>query len=94
MNTHLCIKFTLTQYFSLPDPNIFSILSSVNILFWVPGPLLKKKSILYCIFELSEAYTTRIHQKTVQKLPKKAKNTATDTNIFPHYQKHEVYTGV
>ena len=39
--------------------------------------------IFYCIFELTEAFTTRLHQKNVQKPSKKAKNTAAGTNILP-----------
>ena len=43
--------------------------------------------IFYCRFELPEAFTTRIHQKNVQKPSKKAKNTAEGTNILPQKAK-------
>ena len=43
--------------------------------------------IFYCIFELTEAFTTRLHQKNVQKPSKKAKNTAAGTNILPQKAK-------
>ena len=46
---------------------------------------------MYCIFELSEAYTTRIDQKTVQKPSKKAKKAATGTNILPQKAKVQIF---
>ena len=61
---------------------------SIKNLIWPPDPLNKGKIDFYCIFELTEAFTTRLHQKNVQKPSKKAKNTAAGTNILP--QKAEV----
>ena len=46
--------------------------------------------IFYCRFELPEAFTTRIHQKNVQKPSKKAKKTAAGTNILPQKSKSPI----
>ena len=39
--------------------------------------------IFYCRFELPEAFTTRIHQKNMQKPSKKAKKTVQVPIFFP-----------
>ena len=45
------------------SPSFFSIKN----LIWSPDPLNKGKiDFFYCIFELPEAFTTRIHQKQAQ----------------------------
>ena len=59
----------------------------MKFLFWSPDPLNKGKLKFYCIFELSEAYTTRIPQKTVQKPLKTTENAVAGTNILPQNPK-------
>ena len=49
--------------------------------------LLRKDEIITFNLYLNEAFTTRLHQKNMQKPSKKAKNTAAGTNILPQKAK-------
>ena len=84
---HPCIKGKSTEFISPPVQIFFHVFFSIKTLFGLQTPLIKEKLIFYCIFELTEAFTTRLHQKNVQKPSKKAKNTAACTNILPQRQK-------
>ena len=48
--------------------------------------------IFYCRFELPEAFTTRIHQKNVQKASKKAKKNSAGTNFLPQKSKSPIFS--
>ena len=48
---------------------------------------MNEKLNFYCIVKLSEAYTTRIPQKTVQKPLKTTENAVAGTNILPQNPK-------
>ena len=68
-------KLILTQYFSPQDHNFSALFFPWLKSYFGPDPVNKGKRWFFfsCIFELSEAYTTRIDHKTVQKLFLKAK---------------------
>ena len=74
--------------YQFSSPSFFSIKN----LIWPQDPLNKGKIDFYCIFELPEAFTTRIQKKSCKNPPKKQRTQLQVLIFFPKKQKSYYYS--